>query len=1142
MFTVYHSNKLEALKVVLVNLIRAEPCQNPFESEQILVQNPGMSQWLKPVIAEELGIVANIKFPLPATFIWDLFTHTLDNVPRRSAFDKEPMTWRLVQLLPKLTFCPDFSFLKKYLENDASDLNLYQLSEKIASVFDSYLVYRPDWISAWEHNSNLASEVDHSHPWQHVLWRELYLLTVRMGKSHYHRANLCRSLITKMGQPSFNKGLLPNKRLFVFGIVALPPSYVSVLHALGQHIDVHFMTTNPCQCYWGDIREQSYLPSWERTRSNISHQDHRVSHWRKETPARSPEKLHMRRAVGNSLLTSLGSLGGDNFSLLSRLQSEEHELFIDVPRDSLLHHIQADVLYLDENLDEQQVLSSHHKSIVQRDDRSLLFHSCYSPLREVEALQDYLLSLFDQHSDLTPREVIVLAVDIQAYGPAIKAVFGSASGNRYIPYTIASRQASREWPVLKLCLQLLNLSNSRCLASELLEILETPIVSKRFSLSGDDLDKVRHWIEDSGIRWGLNRETAERLGLPQTYQNTWEFGIARMMAGYAMGDSVDWLLYNGQRITPYNKIQGVDAELAGKLSLYIEKIRHYREELSRAHFINDWCNIINALILDFFLAGIDGETELHLLRDIVTQLKEQLNEAQYTSPLPCSLLLYYLKKKISEKKARRRFITGQVNFCTLASMHSIPFRIICLLGMNGGEYPRILPVESFNLMAESMRLGDRSRRDDDRYMFLETIVSAQQALYISYTGHSMRDNSSILPSVLVTELLEYCQKNYCLVGDSSLSAEQSAKNMASYLCKKHPMTPYSSLAFSEEMPSYAVEWLPVARRKQKLVFHRAPPVPPPDIPQDKGARSFEIDLDSLQKFWVSPVKYFFNVHLGVSWGGSYPSTPEDTEPFNLDRLNSHRLMRQLVPLLLYEIQANDEPLERLKLRLSASGFLPIGPLGDLDFQLQVERVFPLVEKLRVLFREPLGREKISFFWYDSNKDFNLSGFIGDRYRSGKVFYRLGKIRAIDYLSSWIDHLALATTGNSVPSHILSLDYPKEGVNHQLYPPVERAWAEEQLKLLVSLFFRGSSQPLPYFPRTALAGIEAQYVKGHWVNNPRRMLRKMQSVFTGNKISNGEGQESYISRLWPTWSEELAKEAKWYAEQVLALPMKMVTPS
>lgn len=1139
MFTVYHSNKLETLKILLVHLIKSDPYVNPFEPEQILVQSPGMSQWLKMALADDLGIAANIEFPLPATFIWDVFTELLPEVPKRSAFNKESMVWKLVQLLPQLKDREEFAPIKQYLERDNSKLNLYQLSEKISDIFDSYLVYRPEWIEAWEHGEDIAENKD-IHPWQPVLWRELYRYTLELGQSHYHRANLYQTLIERLNTQDLSTTKLP-KRLFIFGITALPPRYIDALHALGEHIDVHLMFTNPCQHYWGDLKdrktlawiEQQSRKRWVQANGALTPGE-TVSILKGTIEENAEDELHLSSAVGNDLLASMGKLGRDNLLLLSQTQSEEHELFIDVERESLLKNIQADLLHLEEHQDDTILLSSHHKQPISAADHSLSFHACHSAMREVEVLHDHLLSLFDQNSDLTPKDVIVMVADINVYSPAIQAVFGNAPGERYIPFSISDRTADQESPVLNAFLHFLNLPRSRCLASELLELLEIPAVSRRFDINEDEFIQAKQWIEESGIRWGLNRDTAKEFDLPETYQNTWEFGIARMLTGYAMSDNVDWLQVDNEYIAPYTEIQGLTAELAGKLAHYIDTIRYYRDRLNASHSISDWQHIVDGILSDLFAVDLEEEVAFYSIRELVGQLKEQLNDSRYQEPLAFDMLVYYLSQKLSGTRVSQRFLAGQVNFCTLMPMRSIPFKVVCLLGMNDGVYPRSIPAEGFDLMSLAPRPGDRSRRDDDRYLFLEALISAQDSLYISYVGHSIRDNATLSPSVLVTELQEYCYQNYRLTEDAALDVDRSGQNLLNHLTHHHPMVPYSRDAFCGEHPSYAAEWLASAKRE----LHQPSSVVPTlsDYWLDKSF-PVELELADFQRFWRLPVQYFFNVRLGVFFNEPL-ATQKDEEPFILDSLDNYLLMSELIPIMLQSSDSSAE-LEHLRQQLAAQGKLPIGAFGELDFRQQVERVTPLVAVIDELCQGPLADQEImlNINGFSDQRSFNLVGWIGERYRSGLVRYRPGRLRAQDYLACWIEHLACAAMGTVCPTHMIALA-PKQGVEHLVYDPIEdAAWASSQLQQLLALFISGMNEPLAYFPRTALSGIEALYQKGAWVDDEDSVLNKMTQRFCGDFYVEGEGTNAYISRVWSQWNDELASQAREMAANVLEVPRK-----
>ncbi len=1141
MFTVYHSNKVDTLKILLVHLIKAAPLENPFEKEQILVQSPGMSQWLKMSLAEELGIAANIDFPLPATFIWEMFTHVLPDVPKRSAFNKEAMTWKLMELLPEQLPLEPFAPLKNYLKDDVDQSKLYQLAEKIADIFDGYLVYRPDWIEAWE-KGEAVTEIGDEHPWQPILWKQLYDYTVtHQQQSHYHRANLYQRFIEALERGHVPVEKLP-KRLFIFGISSLPPRYMDALKALGEHIDVHLMFTNPCQHYWGDIRDRKYLARIEnQRRKQLVLDQHAISVTGEISPLKgdiesnlAEDELHINSAVGNSLLASMGKLGRDNLYLLAQDDNEEHELFIDIPRETLLQQLQADILHLEEHQNDLILDSSTHKPTIHSQDRSLTIHACHSPMREVEVLHDELLAMFDSYPDLKPRDVIVMVADINAYSPYIQAVFGNAPGDRFIPYSISDRTANQESPILNAFIQLVNLPHSRCLASELLELLETPAMMERFELDDSQYETAKRWVEESGIRWGLDGTTAQEFELPDTEQNTWQFGISRMLLGYAMPASTALFEHHEHTFAPYNEVQGMSAELAGKLAHFIETVGRYRGLLAQTQSIDEWREVLSHLLDDFFAVDLDGELALKSIRDTLVSLKEQLADAGYDEAIAPAIISEYLNNKLSGTRVSQRFLAGQVNFCTLMPMRSIPFKAVCLLGMNDGVYPRSMPPEGFDLMNGRTRRGDRSRRDDDRYLFLEAMLSAQQSLYISYVGRSIQDNTERVPSVLVSELLEYCQQNYCLAGDEALPSDDSGNKLVEQISTTHTMVPFSAQNFLNEAGSYAKEWLPAAQRRG--IAGGEFNLPLDDYLLDI-TYPLDLDLVELQRFWRLPVQYFFNRRLKVVFEPPL-AVMQDDEPFTLDGLSSYQLRDNLLDTLLsVDLHAEREViLNQFIQQQRAQGKLPVGAFGDLEFEANRVQTEEVLEKIHFLCQVPLDDLEVSICSHTlgQSKPVQLTGWLTKRFQSGLVRYRSGSIRSQDLLAAWIDHLSYAAMGHLAKTHLVGYDR-KEGVVHQILPPIESDIAKPLLDELIRLFYQGMTSPIAYFPRTALACIEAGFSRGKWVDDEDKSLKKMADSFNDGFATTGEGNNAYIARIWPQWNEELAQQTRQLACLVIQTP-------
>lgn len=1138
MFTVYHSNQVDVLKSLLVELVKIDPLENPFDKEQILVQSPGMSQWLKMALAKEFGVAANIEFPLPATFIWNMFTQVLPDVPQRSAFNKESMGWKLMQILPSLLDEPEFAPLQRYLTDDHDSSKLYQLSEKIADIFDGYLVYRPEWIASWE-AGQVVAEIGDEHPWQPILWRALYDHTVALDQSPYHRANLYEHFIDSIESYQGKLDELP-QRLFVFGISSLPPRYMDALKALGEHIDVHLMFTNPCRYYWGEVRDRKFLAKlaakqrkhlvWRDQQSQIEGESEQLKGTIEDN---LDDELHTD-VVGNSLLASMGKLGRDNMYLLSQLESHEIEAFVEIERDSLLHQLQADILNLEEHQDDQLLISSHHKQAVEASDHSLTLHACHSPMREVEVLHDQLLAMFDADPNLKPRDVIVMVADINAYSPAIQAVFGNAPGERFIPYSISDRTADQESPILAAFMQLVNLANTRCLASELLELLETPTILSRFGLNESEFLQAKLWVEESGIRWGLNPMTGVEFDLPATAQNTWQFGIERMLLGYAMPESAGLFDDGEQTLAPYNEVQGMGAELAGKLAHFIETVSHYRHHLSQTQNIESWRKLLTTMLDDFFSVELEGEVALKSIRDTLTALKEQLHDAAFEQALAPSIIAQYLNNKLSGTRVSQRFLAGQVNFCTLMPMRSIPFKTVCLLGMNDGVYPRSMPPEGFDLMNGRTRAGDRSRRDDDRYLFLEAILSAQQNLYISYVGRSIQDNTERVPSVLISELMEYCHQNYCLDGNEEMSCDDSGDVLLAHLHRHHTMVPFSPAAFNLAHASYAKEWLPAANRQGQRSgeFNR-------ELSDYLLDATFPLELDmvELQRFWRLPVQYFFNRRLKVIFEPPLPILPDD-EPFVLNGLESYQMRDALLNNLLSTGGDSDPIVQRFVAEQRAQGKLPVAAFGDIEFETNRIQAEQLVEALSFICHSPSDdvEIKLNVDVLGDDKPVCLQGWLTQNYQSGLVRYRSGKIRAQDYLSAWIDHLAMSAMGIAKRTHMLGYDR-KEGVVHLIYPPMEdRQQAQSLLSELVGLFYQGMTKPLAYIPKTSLASIEAGFSRGGaWADDEEKSLKKMAEVFNDGFVSQGEGNDPYIARIWPQWNESLAQEVRHLAALVIQAP-------
>lgn len=1121
MFTLYHSNQLDLLKELLVDRIRQAPLAHPFEREQILVQSPGMAQWLKLELARAFGIAANIDFPLPASFIWEMFTRVLADVPRQSPYNKGSMSWQLMTILPALLDRPAFAPLAAYLgdegEPDAppEQVRLWQLCQKVADLFDQYLVYRPDWIARWEEGEGLSQELAgvSGQDWQPELWRELVARTLALSPSGYHRANLYEEFIHELQRTAALPGQLP-QRVFVFGISALPPRYVEALLALGSRpeMEVHLFVTNPCRYYWGDLLDRKTLARLEG----------------RLKPGTDIEAL---QGPTNPLLASMGKLGRDYLHQLMELEVPQIEAFVDIDETSLLHCIQRDVLELGSRGEGQFELdSSWHKSPIDPADGSLQIHACHGPMRELEVLHDRLLALFEQDPGLTPKDVVVMMPDVNSYGPYIQAVFGARG---QIPFAVSDRAASQESPLLQSFLALLRLPNARLGAGELLAILEVPAVLRRFELDDDEFNQLRRWVQETGIRWGLDDGYPERFALPRLSGNSWLFGLRRMLLGFAMGDGepVAGILpyadsMGGQQgplasILPYAEIEGQQGLALGKLAWFVDSLAEFLPRLQQAQSLNGWVQCLNELLARFYLAEEEEERQLQLIRSQLADWQTRLGEARFEQPISADLLQDYLGSVLGQSSSSQRFLAGQVNFCTLMPMRSIPFKQVCLLGMNDGVYPRTLAPMGFDLMAVAGRRGDRSRRDDDRYLFLEALLSAQQGLYISYQGFSAQDNGEQVPSVLLAELIDYVRQGFVLAGDEALDDEASGKRLLAHLIVPHPLTPYSRSYFypaeGSRLFTYAADWLPALTPRRGAANFQSGELPlPPEWGKEQG-----LELAELLRFYRQPARYFLNRRLKV-WFELDEASIEDSEPFELDGLQHYQLKALLLDAHLADDgEERGEEMSRRRERLRLSGQLPQGWFGSLLLDDLDEKMEDLAQRLRPWIAAEEDEKRAVEIDIALTQG-QLQGWI-DTQKGRVLVVKPGGFNGKDLLLGWIQHLCLCLS--DAPNDTLLFD-ARQSLRLAKLPADE---ARPKLAALVALWAQGMKRPLPFFPNTAwewLKAIEEDPDK------PEAANKAALTRFNGGYMVTGEGEDAYVARCFPELDDAVLSQLQALAREHL----------
>lgn len=1100
MLRVYHSNRLDVLEALMEFIVEQHPLHDPFEPEMVLVQSTGMAQWLQMTLSRRFGIAANIEFPLPASFIWDMFVRVLPDIPKESAFSKQNMSWKLMTLLPDMLNDDAFMPLRHYLQDDGDKRKLFQLASRVADLYDQYLVYRPEWLTCWEAGERVAGIGD-AQEWQAPLWKALVDHTQALGQPLWHRANLYQRFIATLEHGSVQPGSLP-ARVFICGISALPPVYLQALQALGKHVDVCVLFTNPCRFYWGDIKDPAFLAKLQARQRRHHREPKSFPLFRDPTQVSSLFNDDGEQDIGNPLLASWGKLGRDYIYLLAGLEHyEELDAFVDITPDNLLHNLQSDILDLRNaavsGRTAEEFAHSGGKRLLRRDDRSLSVHVCHSPQREVEVLHDRLLAMLEADPELTPRDIIVMVADIDSYSPFIQAVFGSASGDRYVPWAISDRRARQSHPALQAFITLLSLPDSRFTSEDVLSLLDVPVLAARFYIDEEGLRYLRQWVNESGVRWGMDDDNVREWDLPATGQHTWRFGLTRMLLGYAMESRQgEW-----QSILPYDESSGLIAELVGHLASLLMQLNQWRHTLSQPRTLTEWLPVCREMLSDFFLPDQDTEAAMALIGEQWLSIIEQGVLAKYNDVIPLSLLRDELAQRLDQQRISQRFLAGPVNICTLMPMRSIPFKVVCLLGMNDGVYPRTLPPLGFDLMSQSPVRGDRSRRDDDRYLFLEALMSAEQTLYISYIGRSIQDNSERYPSVLVQELVDYIGQSHYLPEDADLNCDESEQRVKQHIVHMHTRMPFDAANFTAgELQSYAGEWLAAARQQGEA--HNDFIQPLSELPLT------ELPFEQLLRFWQHPVRAFFQMRLGVNFRLEESDIP-DTEPFTLEGLSRYQLNQQLVNSLV-EHQNADIMFRRYR----AAGALPYGAFGEIAWDTQCQEMQALAERV-IASRQPAQSMEIDL----SCDGVAITGWLPQVQESGLLRWRPSLINMSQGMQLWLEHLVYCASGGNGESRLL---LRKDG--EWRFPPLSVEQAQDYLGQLLEGYRQGMRAPLFFLPESGGAWLKACYNPEQdvllWDDETQQKARtKFMQAWEGNMIMSGEGADIWYQRLWRSLEQE-----------------------
>lgn len=1031
----YQSNKLKTLVRQLSDILSSNP-SSPLDTDIIVVQHHGMAQWISLQLAAINGIAAHLEFPLPGRFLGDMLNTFTGTTADLSGFEQPVLLWRIFDALPQLATQDQFKEVHQYIQGNTQAIKCYQLAEAISDIFDKYQVYRPDIISQWDQGNDQS--------WQAELWRHV-------SQGVVHKAELFTTFLSQHGKKSFCPPDLP-RRCFLFGLNSLPPVYLELLVQMSTCSEIHLFHLSPCQEYWGDLQSEK-----EQARQN------------KKRGHTLQEQQDLYITTGNPLLSSWGAVGRDFLQHLLEYDIDVTDKYCKNAEPSILGTVQNQLLTLEDGTDPlyQQLHPFNH-------DHSLQFHICHSPLREVQVLHNRLLDLFQDNPELTASDILVTAPDIEKYADAIRGVFNSAAPDRRIPFSIADSPLSKEAVTVQAFLDLLALFKGRCTAPEVMALLETDPLLARFALQRTDLPKIRQWVDEVRIRWGIDHQHRCSFEGAAFDENSWQFGLQKLLLGYFMvGDDAHF-----QGLYPYPTMSESYAELLGGFASFISQLQNWLPRLHRAGNAEQWSQLLLELLHTFF----DQERDpvgFTIVSEAILQFSQDTHNAALDSLLDPDIVMLHFSRQLQQPASGRVFLTGRVTFCNMVPMRAVPFPVICLLGMNDAAFPRVQQTFSFDLTVTEPRPGDRDRRKDDRYLFLEILLSAENTLYISWTGRDQRDNAESPPSAVVCELLDYL--------DSSFPQEPTPPSQQ--VTTVHPLQPFSPKSFAQVknlLSSYAPEWLPSVRKKPAGPFVK-------ELKFASDSVKHTVEAQELITFWKHPVRFFLENQLGIRPEGSLVSL-EEAEPFSLDALEQFFLRQETVQSLI-----SNQQIDAIEHRLHTSGILPQAGFGITLMDEMRQSSSLLATKIGDLTLEQYTPIEIDA----SIGPWQLKGWLHNLYGTGRVTWRSAHVKSATLLEMWINHLLLNLAAPpGVPPR--SVHCSKEQT--MVFMPV--ADPQQHLHQLLTLFFAGATRPLHFFPESSLAAAKAK---------PGKQTKDALQKWQGNYWVRGEREHPAYQLVFGTES-------------------------
>jgi exodeoxyribonuclease V gamma subunit len=1008
---IHRAERADALAQGLAERLRP-PGDDPFAPRTVAVPSKGVERWLAQQLSHVLGAVdgdgvcANVVFP-SYTQLLDDAVAAVDAAYAEAVqrWAPERAVWPLMQVVDRCAPTEDWCrVLATYLGvNGPGDKGRrFAVAGKLARLFDRYGRSRPELLEQWrDGHDDLPDDLT----WQAELWRRL-------------RAEIGTPAPAELLDAACAK-VAPGPGFSIFGPTRISPARVKILTALAARRDVDLWLHHPSPALWAAVQRSGERPGRRRDQAPV---------------------------VQHPLLASMSRDVRELQQLLETVPHEDVHHPLPPRADTLLGRLQ-DALAADR-------VPTGPRPIAATDD-SLQIHAAHGPARQVEVVREVILGLLAADPTLEPRDIVIMCPDVETFAPLVAATFGMADEPDGHPAAklrvrLADRSLRQTNPLLRLLSQVLELAAGRVTATQLLDVAGARPVRRLFGFDDDDIERLRDWSVTAGARWGLDRQHRGAYKLGGLAQGTWRAATDRLLLGVAMEDDGAWV---GETL-PLDDVDSGDIDLAGRFAELVDRLDEAVGELNRRRPVGEWSGVLEETVRR--LGEGDQPWQLIQLRRELGEVADDAGDTDVELGLADVTAL--LHARLAGRPTRASFRTGTLTVCTLVPMRSVPHRVLCLVGMDDGAFPRSAVPDGDDVLARAPRTGERDPRSEDRQLFLDAICAAQEHLVITYTGADPRTGAEVPPCVPLGELLDAV--------DATALAPDGRTNARDHVVTRHPLQPFDRRNFTAGELGRAVPFSfdPAGLAGARAASNPRHPVPALVSQPLPATDAAEVELEELIRFLQHPARGFLRQRLGISTFEDDPD-PADALPVSLDGLEKWAIGDRVLRRCLTGMpRATAARLEHLR------GELPPGPLGNAvmrDIGRTVDAVLQVTELERAV---PAGSVDVAVTLPDGRR---VVGTIGGARGAVILDVTYSTLAAKHRLAAWVKLLAVVAHTGASDWRAVAVGKARDGVERCLLGGVEPVPAAELLASLVALRDAGLRAPLPMAVATSSAYAQAR---------------------------------------------------------------------